>query len=148
MEQRQLKCLLDTKSGSVKMRKTGDEAKNKPMTADVEFDGDLVTVNKPSHNVQLQFMNACGNAVSVDAQGIVVGQDFEAMFESSRDFIFACCPFLDNKEMRDELNIKGEPMDIVSEIFGVEGTIEFAMSIKEAFDIEGETEKVVAEIKN
>lgn len=130
------------------MAKRVDKAKNKPMTADVEFDGDLVTVNKPSHNLQLQFMNGYASAVTANAQGEIVGQDFGVMFETSRDFIFACCPFLDSKEMRDELGIKGEPMDIVGEIFGVEGTIEFAMSIKEAFDIEGETEKVVEQVKN
>lgn len=127
--------------------KTVMKKNNAPQHAEIEFDGDYIPVERPSIETQVDYLNGATNAMSFNTDGEILGQDFEKMFDASRDFIFACCPYMQSKELREALEC-GEPSDVVGKVFGLEGTIDFASKIKEAFDVEKTVEKVHAEIKN
>lgn len=122
-------------------------AKSLPMVVDVEFQGDLIEIHRPSNNVQLAYMSGISGAITLDNKGNLTGQDFDKMYDASRNFIFACCPFLNSDALKNEFQC-AEAIDMVDKIFGIDGVVEFASSIKEAFDVEKNVKKIEDTVKN
>lgn len=118
-----------------------------PETVDIEFDGDLIPFNRPTEEQVLKYIDEISKAVKVDAQGNYLGQDSQLMFEASRDFVFVSCKYMQDKTLQAEFSVS-EPTDVVSKVFGIEGTIEMATKIKEAFDLNKIYDEVASEVKN
>ncbi|QEK12578.1 hypothetical protein FQB35_09705 [Crassaminicella thermophila] len=113
---------------------------------DVEDFGEI-RFERPTNNEILRYMNECARAVKTDEKGKVIEQDLTIMFEASKELVYTCCEFLQDRELREELEIK-DPLDVVSKIFGINGTIEIASQIIEEFEGRKLAEEVVEDIKN
>jgi hypothetical protein len=109
--------------------------------------GELIPFTRPTTKQQLAYIDGIAKAVKIDGDGNYQGQDTALMLEVSKDYVFATCKFVQSKELQTALNVI-DPLDIVVEIFEIQGTIELAGKINEAFAGDKLAEEVSADIKN
>ncbi|KYH35831.1 hypothetical protein CLTEP_02240 [Clostridium tepidiprofundi DSM 19306] len=129
-------------------KKALQREKAKKLFTFIDVDGfGEIRFERPTDNEILRYMNECARAVKVDEKGNVTEQDLSITFEASKELVYVCCPFLQDRELREELDIK-DPLDVVSKIFGINGTIEIASQIVEEFEGGKLTEQVVEDVKN
>ncbi|MHC1723043.1 MAG: hypothetical protein AB9836_07575 [Aminipila sp.] len=115
------------------IKKSVERYNNRKMVVNLEVNGDLIPFNRPSEYDLLRYIDDTARAIEWDSDGKYTGQDSSKMFESSRDFVYATCKFMQDKELQKVFEVT-EPTDVVVKICGVEGTLELAAKIKEAFD--------------
>jgi hypothetical protein len=108
---------------------------NKKLVTDIYVDDEFgkVTFSRPSNNDILQYINNVSKSLIFDKEGNMTGQDTVLMFEASRELVYATCPYLQNKELHQALDIV-DPFDVVAEVFGVQNTIDLATRVKDTFD--------------
>ncbi|WP_037372643.1 hypothetical protein [Anaerovorax odorimutans] len=129
------------------IKKSTQKYNERKLAVELNVDGDLIPFTRPSEDVLIRYIDGISNAVKFNNEGNYVGQDMEKMFEISKDFVFATCKYLQNKELQESMGAL-EPTDVVLKVFGIEGTIELAQRVKDAFDLDSEINKKESEIKN
>lgn len=120
---------------------------NRLKIANIEVDGDLIPFSRPSDEALLSYIDGIAKAVKFDVDGSYQGQDTSLMLEESKEFVYDTCKFLHSKELQQSFECI-EPTDIVVKVFGIEGTIDIAQKVKEAFDCQSVSESVDKTIKN
>lgn len=120
-----------------------DANKKKEEDIDIPEYG-LVTFTRPTDEDSLEYLNASANAVKIDSEGTIQSTDLIFMNEAAKSFIYSSCPFLQNTELQEALNIK-DPLDTPAKVFGSNNLINIANIIKQKF---GDGTKVKRTIKN
>jgi len=104
----------------------------------------LVTFTRPTDDRSLEYLNASANAVKIDREGTIQSTDLIFMNEAAKQFIYFSCPYLQNTDLQEALNIK-DPLDTPAKVFGANNLIDIANLIKQKF---GDGTKVKRTIKN
>ena len=104
----------------------------------------LVTFTRPTDDRSLEYLNASANAVKIDREGTIQSTDLIFMNEAAKPFIYFSCPYLQNTDLQEALNIK-DPLDTPAKVFGANNLIDIANLIKQKF---GDGTKVKRTIKN
>lgn len=120
-----------------------DANKKKEEEIDIPEYG-LVTFTRPTDDRSLEYLNASANAVKIDREGTIQSTDLIFMNEAAKQFIYFSCPYLQNTDLQEALNIK-DPLDTPAKVFGANNLIDIANLIKQKF---GDGTKVKRTIKN
>ena len=120
-----------------------DANKKKEEEIDIPEYG-LVTFTRPTDDRSLEYLNASANAVKIDREGTIQSTDLIFMNEAAKTFIYFSCPYLQNTDLQEALNIK-DPLDTPAKVFGSNNLIDIANIIKQKF---GDGTKVKRTIKN
>ena len=120
-----------------------DANKKKEEEIDIPEYG-LVTFTRPTDDRSLEYLNASANAVKIDREGTIQSTDLIFMNEAAKPFIYFSCPYLQNTDLQEALNIK-DPLDTPAKVFGANNLIDIANLIKQKF---GDGTKVKRTIKN
>lgn len=102
----------------------------------------IVTFIKPTQDRLLEFMNAQANAVRMNKEEEIIGTNLIHLTEASKEFIYFCCPYLQNPELQKAWDIV-DPLDTPVKAFGIENLIAIASQVKEAFGDEKVTKQKI-----
>lgn len=122
------------------------EERKKPFELEIEDFG-AINFNYPKQNQLLNYMDSSVKGVTVDSNGVLLSQDFGLLVEAAKEFVYACCPYLQSDELHKALDLK-DPFDAPIIIFGLDKTMEIASQIAEIAQGKKIIEKVVEEVKN
>lgn len=110
---------------------------------DIQIEGcGIVTFIKPTQDRLLEFINAQANSVRMNKDEEIIGTNLICLIEAAKEFIYFCCPFLQDAELQKAWNIV-DPLDTPSKAFGIENLAGIANQIKDAFGDEKETRKKI-----
>lgn len=130
-------------------RKAIAKFENRKMVIDIEIKsfGGTLTFTRPTENMLLEYSNDNANAVKTkeNAEGKheVIAMDMPLMLQASKKLLYNTCSFLRDSELQKSLNIM-DPYDIVTQVFGIDETIELAGNVVSEF----KDNKVEETIKN
>lgn len=102
----------------------------------------IVTFVKPTQDRLLEFLNSQANSVRMNKNEEIIGTNLIYLTEASKEFIYFCCPFLQNPELQKAWDIV-DPLDTPVKAFGIENLIGIANQIKDAFGDEKETKNKI-----
>lgn len=129
-------------------RKAIQRNRDKLMYKDIEVEGyGKIIFKRPSENEILAYMDKVSGAITVDEYENVVEQDMTQMLEAGKELLYPNCAFLQDKELHEALEIQ-DPLDVVSKVFGIQGTMDIASKMMDAFEGTKVQEQVDDEIKN
>ena len=130
-------------------KKASEKYNNRKMIAEIEveeMDG-TVTFTRPSQNDLLAYKSKTSNAIKTEkgknGEAQVAEMDFILMTEAAVELIYNSCTFLHDENLQKSLEVV-DPYDVVTKVFGTDGTMDIANKISDAFS----DEEVVEKIKN
>lgn len=91
-----------------------------------------VTFIRPSENELLSYISDIAKAIKTNKAGEVTEQNMEMMLEASKKLTYDCCDYLHSTDLHQALDVV-DPYDVVTKVFGIDGTIEVAGKIAEEF---------------
>ncbi|EKQ51395.1 MULTISPECIES: hypothetical protein [unclassified Clostridium] len=94
-----------------------------------------VPFRRPNNDQILDYLNAQGNAIKFNKDGLIMGTDLKSLSESAAEFIYFTCPYLQNTSLQEAHEVK-DPLDTAIKIFGVENVVDIANLILKKFNIE------------
>ncbi|MBE1305839.1 hypothetical protein G4W71_17690 [Clostridium botulinum] len=106
--------------------------RKKVVEIEVEEFGAL-TFTRPSDSDILEFKNTLANSIKMSKDESIDKLDYRQMLNASKELIYNSCEFLHSNELMQDLEC-GEPFDIPIKVFGIDGTIQLAQKINEAFE--------------
>ena len=130
-------------------KKATDKYNNRKMIIEIEVEGmdGTVTFTRPSQNELLEYKSKNANAIKTEkgenGKAQVSEMDFVLMTEAAVVLIYNSCTFMHDENLQKALDVK-DPYDVVTKIFGTDGTVDIANKISDAFS----DEEVVEKIKN
>ncbi|NHI47971.1 hypothetical protein FDE94_08830 [Clostridium botulinum] len=126
------------------IKKATDKYNNRKKVTDIEVEGfGALTFTRPSDSDLLKFKDILANSIKFSKDESIDKLDYGQMLNASKELIYNSCEFLHSNELMQDLEC-GEPFDIPVKIFGIDGTVQLAQKINEAF----EDSNVEAVIKN
>jgi GTP cyclohydrolase III len=130
-------------------KKATDKYNSRKMIIEIEVEGmdGTVMFTRPSQNDLLVYKSKNANAIKTEkgknGKAQVAEMDFILMTEAAVELIYNSCTFLHDENLQKSLEVV-DPYDIVTKVFGTDGTVDIANKISDAFS----DEEVVEKIKN
>ncbi|MBN3369083.1 hypothetical protein CF087_19925 [Clostridium botulinum] len=116
------------------IKKATDKYNNRKKVVDIEVENfGLLTFKRPSDADLLEFKNTLANSIKMSKDESIDKLDYGQMLNASKELIYNSCEFLHSNELMQDLEC-GEPFDIPIKVFGIDGTIQLAQKINEAFE--------------
>ncbi|MBN3398156.1 hypothetical protein CF074_10790 [Clostridium botulinum] len=116
------------------IKKATDKYNNRKKVVDIEVENfGLLTFKRPSDADLLEFKNTLANSIKMSKDESIDKLDYGQMLNASKELIYNSCEFLHSNELMQDLEC-GEPCDIPIKVFGIDGTIQLAQKINEAFE--------------
>ncbi|KGO13370.1 hypothetical protein NZ45_12800 [Clostridium botulinum] len=116
------------------IKKATDKYNKRKKVVDIDVEGfGLLTFKRPSDADLLEFKNTLANSVKMSKDESIDKLDYGQMLNASKELIYNSCEFLHSNELMQELEC-GEPFDVPVKVFGIDGSIQLAQKINEAFE--------------
>ncbi|ACO83966.1 hypothetical protein EXN54_19375 [Clostridium botulinum] len=116
------------------IKKATDKYNKRKRVVDIEVEGfGILTFTRPSDSDLLEFKNTLANSIKMSKDESIDKLDYRQMLNASKELIYNSCEFLHSNELMQDLEC-GEPFDIPIKVFGIDGTIQLAQKINEAFE--------------
>ncbi|NCI22164.1 hypothetical protein EJM73_19490 [Clostridium botulinum] len=116
------------------IKKATDKYNNRKKVVDIEVENfGLLTFKRPSDADLLEFKNTLANSIKMSKDESIDKLDYGQMLNASKELIYNSCEFLHSNELMQDLEC-GEPFDLPVKVFGIDGTIQLAQKINEAFE--------------
>mgnify|MGYP001052168455 CR=1 FL=1 len=121
-----------------------DKFKNRKLVADIDVKGfGILPFKRPSDNDLLEYLNGAAKGAKLNSDGDVTETDVIPVADAAKILVYKCCSYLHDTELQEEVEAK-DPYDTPFKIFGVNGTIDAAEKISNAFD----TGDIQEDVKN
>ncbi|KOM97273.1 hypothetical protein EXM36_17205 [Clostridium botulinum] len=116
------------------IKKATEKYNKRKKVVDIEVENfGILTFTRPSDSDLLEFKNTLANSIKMSKDESIDKLDYGQMLNASKELIYNSCEFLHSNELMQDLEC-GEPFDIPIKVFGIDGTIQLAQKINEAFE--------------
>lgn len=128
------------------INKYQDKELKKVKVTEIEVEGyGLIEFVRPKESVIVNYISNITKVTKINNEKGVDGIDFKSLLSAAEEFVYRCCPILQDKEIRASFP-DNEPYEIPTLVFGSDMTLTIAVNLIDIFNgkkVKKETEQAI-----